>query len=199
MTSSASCARCRSPGPRRPDLAGAACGCEPRRRAGAPRAAVAVALSCSAALAAVEPARSAVLEFLGLKSVRIERREPVATPAPPGADLGLGEPAARTAASPAGALGDAGRRTSATARSITFVYGDPPDLLVMQAPATVTPFIQKSIGPGVKLERFRVDGDPAYFISGARTVSPSRAGRRRARTTRSGWRGTPCSSSGMGC
>lgn len=151
--------------PETPDLA-ARLRLEPQRAPQRARwAAVAVALLLGG-LAAVEPARSAVLELLGLKSVRIERREPVATPAPPGADLGLGVPAPRTAAPAPVALGDPDA-TYAEGEMITHVYGDPPDLLVMQAPATVTPFIQKSIGQGVRLEGFRIDGAPAYFISGA--------------------------------
>ena len=142
---------------------------EPRRpRRRARWAAIAVALLLGG-VAAVEPARSAVLELLGLKSVRIERREPTATPQPAGADLGLGESislaeASRTAPPPAvlgepdGAFrGDIG---------ITYVYGRPPELIVSQAEATVTPFIEKSVGGAARLERFRVDGDPAYFISG---------------------------------
>ena len=38
--------------------------------------------------------------------------------------------------------------------------------LVTELRATVTPVIQKTIGSASKFERFRVDGDPAYFISG---------------------------------
>jgi hypothetical protein len=117
-------------------------------------------------VAAVEPARSAVLEFLGIKSVKVERREPVATPQPPGSDLGLGEPVTSTRYSPPAALG-APAATLRDGEIVTFVYGDPPDLLVMLVQASVTPFIQKSVGAGAKLERFRIDGDPAYFISGA--------------------------------
>jgi hypothetical protein len=60
------------------------------------RPVVAAVVAALALTAAIEPARSAVLEFLGLKGARIERKAPVATPAPSprsgiGDDLGLGE------------------------------------------------------------------------------------------------------------
>jgi hypothetical protein len=40
-------------------------------------------------------------------------------------------------------------------------------VLVTELRATATPVIEKAIGAASKFERFRVDGDPAYFISGA--------------------------------
>lgn len=151
--------------PETPDLA-ARLWFETRR---APRrarwAALAVALVLGG-LAAVEPARSAVLELLGLKSVRIERREPTATPTPPGADLGLGVATSSTSTPAPAALGKPDA-TYADGDMVTHVYGDPPEILVTQVPGSVTPFIEKSIGQGVRLERFRIEGAPAYFISGA--------------------------------
>jgi hypothetical protein len=148
-----------------------------------------------AGTAAIEPARSAVLEFLGLKSVRIERREPAAPPAPtraPGAlgeDLGLGE---------AMSLEQARRRAGFTAAppaalgapdAVYFDDGDPPGgrvtyvyrprpglpqsgqtgvgLLVTEMRAVVSPFIEKAAGPGTRVQRLTVGGGPAYFLSGA--------------------------------
>jgi hypothetical protein len=153
-------------------------------------------LAALAVTMAVSPAaRSAILEFLGLKSVRIERREPNAPPPPPrraplGADLGLGDAASAAAAGrEAGfrvlvprlrSLGrpDAvylGRSRSGLAR-VSLVYGARPGirrsretgaaLLVMELRAATTPVIEKSLGAGARLERFRLDGRPAIFISG---------------------------------
>lgn len=157
--------------PETPDLAAAVLPrLEPRRANRRRRGrwvAAAVALLLGG-VAAVEPARSAVLELLGLKSVRIERREPTATPTatPAGSDLGLGEPVARSPYPAPAELGapDAIFRDG---DFVTRVYGDPPEILVSQAPATVAPYIQKSVGQGARLERLRIDGAPAYFISGA--------------------------------
>ena len=155
--------------PETPDLVAAV---RPRLEPRRTRRRIWPALLAAAALllggvAAVEPARSAVLEFLGLKSVRIERREPTATPTPPGASLGLGRPVARARYSPPATLGEPDAIFD-DGRIVTFVYGDPPETLVMLAEATVGPFIEKSVGASAKLERFRLDGDPAFFISGGR-------------------------------
>jgi len=38
---------------------------------------------------------------------------------------------------------------------------------VQQFRARVEPFIEKTLGEGTRLERLRVDGDPAFFITGA--------------------------------
>ena len=139
-------------------------------------------------MAASPDARSAVLEWLGLKSVKIERREPTAPPPRPGklgAGLGLGTPVT---------LGEA-RRSSpflrlpqaeglgnpdaiyAGAGRVSLVYGARPGyarstatgaaLLVQEFPARVGQFIEKTLGEGSRLDRLRVGGDPAYFIAGA--------------------------------
>ena len=145
----------------------------PRRRG---RIAAALIVLLLGGVAAVEPARSAVLELLGLRSVRIERREPTATPSPPGADLGLGlqvtqAEVARRAAGfrprPPTALGAPDAVFLSDLGHVTYAYGRKPDVIVTELRATVTPFIEKSLGAGARLERLRVDGDPAYFISGA--------------------------------
>jgi hypothetical protein len=55
----------------------------------------AIAVAFAITMAASPDARSAVLEFLGLKSVEVERREPTAPPPQPGelgSGLGLGTP-----------------------------------------------------------------------------------------------------------
>lgn len=138
---------------------------------------------------AVSPdARSAVLEWLGLKSVKIERREPTAprpSPGTLGSGLGLGTPVTLAEArerSPflrvptADGLG----RPDAIyqgLKSVSLVYGERAGyaragttgaaLLVQEFPARVGQFIQKTIGQGARLERLRVDGAPAYFITGS--------------------------------
>src|SRR4051812_15522744 len=148
----------------------------------------AVAAAFALTMAASPDARSAVLEFLGLKSVKIERREPAAPPPRPGtlgSGLHLGTPvtlAQARRARPfltlpeAAALGEPDA-VYAGLRSIALVYGSRPGyararttgaaLLVQEFPGSVGPFIQKTLGSGAHLTRLRVDGAPAYFITGA--------------------------------
>jgi hypothetical protein len=162
----------------------------PRRRPWKARIAIAIAVLLGATMA-IEPARSAILEALGLKGARIERKEPTATPSPPqpgatlGEGLGLGEPVTLERATrdagfafgvPGAGLGppdavylDQGR--------VSFVYragGELPrsaetgaGLLVTESRALVAPFIEKAAGPGTRIERLTIDGDPAYRLSGA--------------------------------
>jgi hypothetical protein len=184
--------------PATPDLATAvaarlAAPAPPPRRRPAWRPALAYALAALAAAfaltMAVSPdARSAVLELLGLKRVKIERREPHAPPPRPGrlgAKLGLGDAVTLAAArrrAPYLRLPRAthlGRPDAVYAgpAGIALVYGARPGyerarttgaaLLVQELPARVGELIGKSVGGGAQLERLRVDGDPAYFISGA--------------------------------
>jgi hypothetical protein len=40
-------------------------------------------------------------------------------------------------------------------------------MLITEIRAVASPLIEKSIGSGAKVERLTVDGDPAFFISGA--------------------------------
>jgi hypothetical protein len=166
--------------PETPDLAGpvlarieaapAQAPARPRRMLW-PRALAYAAAALAAAFAltmAVSPdARSAVLEWLGLKSVQVEREEP----RPTSSGLRLGEPVtleeARRRAPflrlPA-ALGEP-RAVHAGRASVALVYDGP--LLVQEFPARVEPFIEKTIGMGARLERLRVEGAPAFFIEGA--------------------------------
>ena len=147
--------------------------------------AVAAVLAVVVAVAAIPPARSAVLDWLGFSSVRIERRAP-SPPAFPRLDLGrevslaaarrqapwllvpaeLGDPdAVYVAPDPIGGV------------RVSLVYAPRPGLpradetgaglLVMEFEATVAPVIQKSAGPDVRIERLTVGGDPAFFLSGA--------------------------------
>ncbi len=148
----------------------------------------ALAAAFALTMAASPDARSAVLEWLGLKSVKIERREPTAPPPRPGklgSGLGLGTPVT---------LDEARRRTPFLRvpgaaglgrpdaiylgdQSVALVYGKRPGyarstttgaaVLVQEFRARVGEFIEKTLGQGTRLERLSVDGDPAYFITGA--------------------------------
>lgn len=137
----------------------------PRARLAAVVAAVLVALA--GGTLAVPEARSTVLRWLGLESVEIKREEPRATP---GAGLELGEPTTLGAlAAPvlqARDLGTPGVYATtlpdgSTAASL--VYDGP--VLVQTFKARVTPFIEKTVGSGAAVERLRVDGAPAFWIT----------------------------------
>ena len=137
-------------------------------------------------MAASPDARSAVLEWLGLKGVRVERREPRAPQPRPGAlgsGLGLGTPATLEEARRRGGLVPSAPALGSPdavylgRRSVSLVYGARPGyvrspetgaaLLVQAFPARVGQFIQKALGSGASLSRLQVDGDPAYFIRGS--------------------------------
>ena len=125
-----------------------------------------------AATTVIGPARSTVLEFLGLRSVRIERRAPDPSPRLFGARLDLGRPVT---------LEDAGR-TSGFRVAPPRALGPPSSVWVRESPAVVSlvhreptvlvqvidarldaPIIGKVAGPGVSVERVR----GGYFLSGA--------------------------------
>ncbi len=148
--------------------------------------AVALVALVIAIVAAVPPARSAVLDLFGISSVEVVREEP--QPSRFASGLGLGD---------AVTLSDARRRAgfdvvvpSAVGepdavylfdsveggRRVDFVYR-PRDglpeasstgagLLVTQFEAVAEPVIQKTIGATATLERLTVGGDPAFFITG---------------------------------
>jgi hypothetical protein len=160
-------------------------------------AAALIALGFAITMAASPDARSAVLEWLGLESVEVERREPTAPPPRPGelgSGLGLGTPATLAEArdrSPFLRLPTAAGLGRPDAiylggNNVSLVYGERPGyaradstgaaLLVQEFRARVTPFIMKSVGEGARLERLRVDGAPAYFIAGAHGFAYEREG-----------------------
>jgi hypothetical protein len=180
--------------PETPDVAAAVAArlheAPPARRRWRPRPALAYALAAVVAAAAIglaasPSARSAILEFFGLESVQVERREPRPAPGPVDLDLGqrvsLDEARRRAgfgvlvpSLAPLGAP-DAAYVATEPVR-VALVYGARPGiprsretrvaLLIVELRAEVGPLVQKSIGQGTRLERFRIDGDPAYFISG---------------------------------
>ena len=149
--------------------------------------AIAIAALVIAIVMAVPGTRAAVLDFLGISSVRIERHEPVVVPRF-GSALQLGRPltleqARRRAGFPVLVPSAVGRPDGVffddTGRSgprVDLVYraraGLPKasttraGLLVTEFVATAEPAIEKTIGASTHLVRLRVGGDSAYFISG---------------------------------
>jgi hypothetical protein len=166
----------------------------PRRRLLA--GALAALLAFGGGLAASPAARSAILEFLGLKGAKIERREPNAPPPPPrrqdlGADLGLGR--AVTLEQARGAAGfsivvpeldalgapDAVyfQDGSPAGGRVSLVYGPRPGIaraattgagvLVTEFRAQASPLIQKSAGAATAVRRLTIDGRLAFFLEGS--------------------------------
>ena len=141
--------------------------------------ALALALVAFGATMAASPsARSAVLELVGLRSARIERREPTVSP---GAGLRLGarvtlaraRDRAGSAVAVPSALGppDAVHLDPAAGRvRVALVYrprAGRPRLLVQTFRASATPFIEKSAGAATRVRRLQIDGAPAAFLEGA--------------------------------
>jgi hypothetical protein len=162
---------------------------EPRGRATRRARAVAALLVIVVGGVAVSPARSALLDFLGLKGARVVHREPPPRPTPHvgrlGAGLRLGTAttldAARKAAGfdltlPA-SLGtpDAVWLADAPTR-ISFVYrrrpGIPPSphtkvsLLLEQFRARATPVIEKALGAGARVQRLQIPNARVFRITG---------------------------------
>jgi hypothetical protein len=144
-----------------------------RRRLALPLAALALLVG---GVAAVPSARSAVLDWLGIGSVEIERvpETPTTTPAA----LDLGERIAPPAGFP---VPDALGPPDEVYRDfdlVTAVYRPRDDLpeaeqtgvgaLLTELPGTVEePLIRKLAGPGTTIEPVRVDGERGYWIGGA--------------------------------
>jgi len=179
--------------PQTPDIAGSLVlepGPAPRRWTLARPAwqlAIAVVALLVAVVMAVPSTRAAVLDFLGISSVRVERREPVVVPKF-GSGLQLGTPVtleqARRRAdfavlvpsevgTPDGVFFD---DQAPGGPRVDLVYRARPGLrrasttgaglLVTEFRAAATPAIQKTIGSATHFEQLRVDGDLAYFFSG---------------------------------
>jgi hypothetical protein len=193
--------------PPAPDLAGAVLtrigGVTPlqrwdsRRRVGLRRPlaiALALLLLAAATAAAVPGVRDPVLEWLGLRSVRIER-VPRPLPEPPGSSLALGahttlaSARARLAFSPLLPSG-LGRPTVYYDR---FVPGGQLGLVYRGGRVFVTevvgglesPYLEKFLGPAAKIERLRVAGERALWIKGLHQYAYlDRAGQIRPDTVR---------------
>ena len=153
---------------------------EPRPRRFRPAWAVALAiLVLGGSVAAVPPARSAVLRWLGIEGVRIQRVPEAPTPAPPTSSpaLDLGE---RTRLASGTLVPRALGRPAAVYTDVdhvTLLYrprrGLPESAqtgagaLLSQFPGRTHPdLIRKLAGPGTTIERVRVDGEPGYWLGG---------------------------------
>jgi len=124
---------------------------------------------------AVPPARSAILDFLGLSGVEIRRVE---TLPPTGARAGidLGRPVTLEEARKLVdfAIPTAGKplavyvRTPPAGGLVTLVYGTrAKPVLFSVFRGTVVPFLQKLLGPGTSIEAVLAAGGQGYWISGA--------------------------------
>jgi hypothetical protein len=134
----------------------------PRRRRW-PR--VAVPLAVLVLVAAVPPARSTVLDWLGIGGEKIERVPEAPSPAPAPLDLGTRIPLPRDALVPA-ALG----RPDAVFEAgdiITLRYRVPDALLAQFPGRTRATYVRKFAGPGTRIERVAVNGEPGFWIAGA--------------------------------
>jgi len=146
----------------------------PRRRLW-PRIAVPVAVL--ALVAAVPPARSTVLDWLGLDGVKIERVPKAPTPAPSLTPLDLGE---RVPLATAKLVPDELGAPDAVYRAddvVTLLYrprGGLPEsentgagALITQLPGRTNEiYIRKFAGPDTTIERVTVDGEPGFWLAG---------------------------------
>jgi hypothetical protein len=171
--------------PPTPDLASTVrqrLGAAPRRRFALPRRrALAVAFAILAvavgAVMAVEPARTAVLEWLGIKGVTIVRLEKLPD-APLTNEVGLGErvtleEARRRApwlaepdADDPGAPDEVYFSADVPGGQVTFLWGTRQEarLLMTQSPGSA--FAEKMLQPESETERTDVDGRPAIWFFG---------------------------------
>ena len=142
-----------------------------------------LALAAGAALA-VPPARTAILEWLGLRGVRIER-VPEQPKVPAGADLGLGRPVTLAEARRLAAYRVLVPALASFARphevwfapdlpggQVAFVYRGEgrrhPRILLTQFRAEPGfQYIGKLAGPGTRIEPVTVNGEPGYWLEGA--------------------------------
>jgi hypothetical protein len=156
---------------------------EPPRRAWRLRPALAVPLALLAlsvgGVAAVPSARSAVLRWLGIEGVRIERVPKAPTPppasSPPALDLGRrttltrGTLVPRALGRPAAVYVDGDRVTLLyrPRRGLPESEHSGAGALLSQFPGrTNRLYVSKQAGPGTKVEPVRVDGEPGFWIGG---------------------------------
>ena len=152
---------------------------KPRPRRFRPAWAVALAiLVVGGGVAAVPPARSAVLRWLGIEGVRIQRVPVAPTPAPTTVARWTSASARRSRRDTL--VPDALGRPDAVYTEgdhVTLLYrprrGLPESAqtgagaLLSQFPGRTHPqLIRKLAGPGTTIERVRVDGEPGYWLGG---------------------------------
>ena len=173
--------------PATPDLAGAVSSRlqKPARAVRRPRmrrslviAFASLLLLASAAVAAVPDLRNPVLEWLGLRSVKVERvpTTPKLPKLAPGEDLGLGErmPLAKAVKAvrfdpvvPTG-LGEPTAYVSQAFPGgvLSLVYRDGKLLLTQFRGRVPREFLRKFVGPGVPIDRVDVNGQRGLWIGG---------------------------------
>jgi hypothetical protein len=150
----------------------------PRRRF-RPAWAVALAILVSlGGVAAVPSARSAVLRWLGIEGVRIERVPEAPTPAPsPSPILDLGEPTKLAPGTVVPSALGAPDAVYAAGNRVTLLYRPRRGLpesehsgagaLLSQFPGrTNVQFIRKFAGPDTTIARVQVGGEPGYWVAG---------------------------------
>jgi hypothetical protein len=134
----------------------------------------ALALAVAAAFA-IPPARSAILDFFGLRGVTIERVEerPVFDPAT-GRSLGvpvtLAEAARAAAFTPLVPREDDVRVTldrRIPGGAVSFTW-NARRLVLTEFRGETTPFVEKSAGPGTAIEFVPVGGRPGFWLTGER-------------------------------
>lgn len=150
---------------------------EPRRRRFRPAWAVALAiLVLGGGVAAVPQARSAVLRWLGIEGVRIQRVPEAPTPTSSALELGERTTLARGTLVPR-ALGRPDEVYTDSVR-VTLLYRPQRGLpesaqsgagaLLSQFPGrTDERFVGKLAGPDTTVERVRVEGEPGFWLGGA--------------------------------
>lgn len=144
-------------------------------------AAVALLLLAAGAAAAVPASRHAVLDWLGLRSVRIERvpKLPALPPGRAGGDLALGTrttlPAARAHVTfrvlvPSLPPDEVYLSGSPAGGRVSLVYAERPGrprMLVTEFRGSQPRgFLTKTLGPGTAAEPVRVNGEPGVWIAG---------------------------------
>jgi hypothetical protein len=138
-----------------------------RKRRRWPRIAIPVAVL--ALVAAVPPARSTVLDWLGFGGETIERVPEAPSPAPTPRDLGTRISLPRDALIPS-ALGRPDAVYEAGDR-VTLLYKPRPgmpEVLIDQFPGrTRETYVRKQVGPHTRVDRVTVQGEPGFWLSGA--------------------------------
>jgi hypothetical protein len=138
-----------------------------RKRRRWPRIAIPVAVLVL--VAAVPPARSTVLDWLGIGGETIERVPETPSPTATPLDLGTRIPLPRDALVPS-ALGRPDAVYEAGDR-VTFLYKPRPgmpEVLLDQFPGrTRETYVRKQVGPHTRIDRVTVQGEPGFWLSGA--------------------------------
>jgi hypothetical protein len=164
--------------PPTPDLAARFTSALDRRRRVRRRLVVVLALVAVAVgiAFAVPPARSAILDWLGLSGVSVERVSglPPGLPSRPSLGRRVDLAAARRSVPfpllvprALGAPDGVYVRRGPTGPQVTLVYRRPLLLLSALRGSDATQLFQKLITPQVRFERTEVDGDPAVWLEGA--------------------------------